>query len=70
MTEPNYLAQTAEYQRPVDAKEWVEQRIAEMKDAGIRLARQSWDPKAKILLIEGWKDRFADQGVPNFQYAA
>lgn len=72
MSEPEYIAQTAEPDNIADLRSWFDNRSEEAKAEGITFARYSVDDNEKptLALIEGWKTPPKDQGPIRWQMMA
>jgi len=66
MSEPDYLAQTAENLTPQERHAWIQERVHDAREKGCEIVRASVDPKRDPMptLVEGWIDPQADQSVP------
>ena len=77
MSEPDFIAQTAELKTPDEQRRWSHFRIKEMHQLGVTFARCSIKTDKtllpngdridnEIILVEGWLEQPADQGEPRF----
>lgn len=71
MSEPFYIAQTAEAYTKELANTFIRERAKEAKNEGAQLIRASIHPDfPNMLLIEGWAERHVgDQGHPRWAFA-
>jgi hypothetical protein len=79
MTEPDYLAQTAERLTSDERRAWLVACAAEARKRGVTHARATIHPKDAWTLFEGWVERpmrmngdvlELDEGEPRWQVAA
>jgi hypothetical protein len=76
MSDPDYIAQTAECATPQQRQTWLVARVAAARERGITFSRATVSDDGALLLYEGWKDRpldkegNLDQGEPRWQLSA
>lgn len=69
MTEPSYIAQTAEPMEADARRGWIRRAAQEAREKGITFMRVTVDDalNPKITLLEGWESPPDDQGEPRWQ---
>lgn len=66
MTEPDYIAQTAEPKTDKQRRKWFDEALKRR----LTWARKSAHPTQNALLFEAWAERPADEGEPRWQLEA
>jgi len=71
VSEPEFIAQTAEPMDKEEVKVWIQVQVEAGKAQGATFFRATCHPNfPEILLVEGWSKRPNDQGEPRFQMVA
>lgn len=72
MADPDYIAQTGDVDTtsPEACRTWFQSRARDAKTSGMNAIRYSISDDHKLLLVEAWKDKFAEMGEPQWQLAA
>ena len=69
MTEPTYIAQTAEPMTREERVNWIRSRIPDAREQGAMWWRAMVSDEGWTL-FEAWPERPADEGEPRWQVAA
>lgn len=67
---PDCIAQTAEPMTEEGRRAWISARAEEGRKLGVQLSRATLSKDGSMLLFEGWLDRGAKQGEPEWQLVA